>query len=142
MPYTRCDSARHGLPITAWALPEVNPENALPMKSQQVVKLSGHGMDFLLGLPVVIVVVCEGLVAVRVLAERPESVEVHVGAQLQRQAGHDEARAEADRAQALGAPEAGQAGQVVRAEEDGSRRTPEVLQGVDGTQGHRRVVAV
>ena len=99
-------------------------------------------MDFLLGLPVVIVVVCEGLVAVRVLAERPESVEVHVGAQLQRQAGHDEARAEADRAQALGAPEAGQAGQVVRAEEDGSRRTPEVLQGVDGTQGHRRVVAV
>lgn len=121
----------------------MQPDNALPVEPQQVVKLGGHGVNFLLGLPVIVVVVSEGLVLiVGVLAEGPEAIEVHVAAQLQRQAGHDEARAEADGPEALRAPEAGQAHQVLGVEEDGPRGAPKVLQGVEGAQRHRRVVAV
>lgn len=73
-----------------------------------MVKLSGHGVHRLLTLPVVVVMVGEGLVSVGVFIKGPEPVEMHIGAQLQRQASHDESCAEAYRSQALALPEARQ----------------------------------
>lgn len=50
-------------------------------------------MDVLLELYVVVVVIGEGLTGMRMRAEGPEAVKVHAGAQLERQARHDETRA-------------------------------------------------
>ena len=107
-----------------------------------MVELSRHGVDSLLGLSVVIVMIGEGLLSVQVLAERPEAIQIHVGAELQRQTGHHHPRAEPHRLQALRSPEAGQALEVLWVEEYGPRGAVKVLDGVEGPQGHGRIVAV
>lgn len=114
-------------------------EHAVAVQPQQGVELGRHGVQLGLHLPVVVVVVCQFVEVERVRAEGPEAVEVHVGAQLQRQARHDDARAEAHLFEALAAPEGGQVLEVIRVEEDGLGGAPEVLHGVGGAQGHGSV---
>lgn len=120
----------------------MQPQHALVVQPQQELKLGRHGVEHLLGLHVVVVVVGERVRPVRVGAEGPEAVQVHVGAHLQRQADHDQAGAHAHGPQALRAPELGQLMQVVGVEEDQPGGTAEVLDGVEGPHGHGRVEAV
>lgn len=117
----------------------MKPQHALTVQPQQELKLGRHGVELLLGLHVVVVVVGERVLSVRVGAEGPEAVQVHVSAHLQRQAGHDQAGAHAHGPQALRAPELGQLLQVVGVEEDQTRGTTEVLDGVESPHGQWRV---
>ncbi len=77
-----------------------------------------------------------------VIAEGPESIQMHIGTEFQRQASHDYASAKSHCSKALGAPEGGQTLEVLRVKEDRSCGAFKVLNGVDGPQGHRSVVAV
>lgn len=120
---------------------QVKPEHPLSVQPQQEVKLSRHGVEFRLGLSVVVVVVSQSMESMWVIAEGPEPVEMHVGTELQRQTGHDYAGAEPHCSQALGAPEDGQTLEVLRVEEDRSCGAFKVLNGVDGPQGHGSIVA-
>lgn len=77
------------LRLARHAVAQVQPEHALCVQLQQELKLHWHGVELLLSLYVVIVVVLQGAESVRVVAEGPEAVQVHVAAEFQRQAGHD-----------------------------------------------------
>lgn len=128
--------------VGLWTLAQVQLEYALGVQPQQEVELGRHGVELGFSLSVVVVVVGELAVVVRVAAEGPEAVQVHVLAQLHRQAGHDDAAAEPHRPQALRAPEVGQFLEVVGVEEDGPDGAVEVLHGVGRPQGDGSVVAV
>lgn len=121
---------------------QMQPEHPPAVQPQQEVELVRHGVDLHFRFPVVVIVICQVLVAVRVNVEGPEPVQVHVFTDLQRQAGHDDARAEPRRPQALRAPEVGQALEVPRVEENRSDGTSEVLDGVEGPQRNGGVSAV
>lgn len=148
--FLRSDSSRRcggggtflGPPLVRSAAPQVEPEHALAVQPQQEAELVRHGVDLHFGLPVVVVVVRQVQEGVRVDPEGPEPVQVHVVAELQRQAGHDEARAEPRGPQALRAPEHGQTLEVPRVKEDGPDGTPKVLDGVESPEGDGGVAAV
>lgn len=120
----------------------MEPQHSLTVQLQQEVELGRHGVEFLFSLYVVVVVVLQGTVSVRVGAERPESIQMHIGAQLQSQADHDQAAAEPYRPHAFGTPEDGQILQVLWVKENGPGGASEVLDGVQGPQGHRSVGAI
>lgn len=111
------------------------------MQPQQEVELNRHGVESRFSFSVVVVVVGQSVESVWVIAEGPEPVKMHVGAELQRQTSHDYTGAEPRCFQALGAPKDGQTLEVLGVEEDGSCGAFEVLNGVDDPQGHRSVEA-
>lgn len=84
-------------PFARRTVAQVQPEHAVCVQLQQELELHRHGVEPLLSLYVIIVVVLQGAESVRVVAEGPEAVQVHVAAELQRQAGHDQAAAEPHR---------------------------------------------
>lgn len=120
----------------------MEPEHSLTVQLQQEVKLGRHGVEFLFSLYVVVVVVPQFMASMRVGAERPESVQMHIGTQLQSQADHDQAAAKPYRSYTFGTPEDGQILEVIWVKENRPGGAFEVLDGVQGPQGHRSVVAI
>lgn len=117
-------------------------EHPLAVQPQQEVELSRHGMEFLFCLSVIVVVVGQGVEAIWVMIEGPESIQMHIITDFQRQASHDYASAEPHCSQALGTPEDGQTLEVCRVEEDWPGGAFKVLNAVVGPHGNRSVVAI
>lgn len=137
-----CCGAVRRLHFARWTVAQVQPEHTVRVQLQQELKLHRHGMELLFGLYVIVVVVLQGAESVRVVAEGPEAIQVHVAAELQRQAGHDQAAAGPDRTQTFGAPEDGEFLEVLGVEKDGPGGASKVFNGVKGPQGHGSVVAI
>lgn len=127
---------------TIWfAVPQVHPEHTLTVQLHQEFKLLWHEVEIHVRFLVIVVVVCQVCEVVRVNAEGPESVQVHVLAQLQRQAHHHEAGAEPWCLQATRAPEQGHTLKVDGVQENGLDGASKVLDGVESPQGNGRVRA-
>lgn len=99
-------------------------------------------MKFGFWLSVIIVVIRQGVESMRVIAEGPEAVQVHVGTGFQRHAGHHYASGQSFWVQALGTPEECQILKVLGIEKDRTSRVFKVLHGVENPHGQRSVEAV
>lgn len=112
----------------------MQPEHALTVQQHQEFKLIWHDVEVSFNFVVIVVVMSQFMEVVGVNAEGPEPVQVHVLAELLRQARHHDPRAESRRLQAPSAPELVQALQVLRVKEHRPDGTAKVLGGVEGPQ--------
>lgn len=118
------------LPFIWFTVSQVKPEHALTVQPQQEVKFCRHGMESLMRFFVIVVVVSEELVFMWVMAKGPEPVQVYVGTEFQRQAGHHHASGESSWSKALRVPEDSQTLEVLWVEEDRLGLAVKVLNGV------------
>lgn len=92
------------------ATSQMNAQSPALVQLPQLHELFGHGVEPAVGLHVVVVVVADGSLG-KVRGEGPETVDVHLVAQAERQADYEQARGEAPGVDAARFPELAHAAQ-------------------------------